>query len=530
MESFDAVVIGGGGNGLVAAGALQRAGMRVLLVEAHDTLGGLACVTEFAPGFRCDWFGGEAGWVPPRVSRGLGLTGTERTSNPLTVVLEPGVHLTLPPNAGEAAGSINPFSPADAAAWPAFARRLHALAWFLEALYAAPAPAIDATGLGELWPMVSLGRRFRGLGRDGMIDLLRTLPMSVRQLAEESLSFEPLQAAVAARGVRDSRLGPHAGGTGFLLLHGLVGAQPGAMGGAGVWRAGPDAFCAAAERAARVGGVTIRTGARVARIAVDDYAVTGVVLENGEEIRSVRVLSSADPAHTLIRLVDPIWLDPDFLLGIRNIRFRGCTGAVLYAMAALPDIPGADASVLLRGGVSLGASLDALERAADDVKYGRVADEPHIEITAPSLHWPHLAPAGHHIVAARVQYAPHALPGAGWDDARKAALADRVTAAIDAVIPCFSSRVLHRAVLTPHDIERRWGLTDGAITHGEMMLDQILFMRPLAGWSRYAMPIDGLWLCGAGTHPGPGIAGGSGWLAARRVIHDHGNPGRRNAP
>jgi phytoene dehydrogenase-like protein len=270
----------------------------------------------------------------------------------------------------------------------------------------------------------------------------------------------------------------------------------------------------------------IRTNVPVARILVRDYAAAGVVLENGEEIAGRAVLSSADPSRTLLGMVDPVWLDPEFVHAVRNIRFRGCTSFVLYALDGMPDVPGlADPGAALAGIVSLTPTMDALERAYDATKYGRIAERPHIEIMTPSLRWSGQAPAGRHVMVARVHYSPYSLregaeaaAGGGWTGAVRDALADRVTDAIGCVSPGFADRVLHRATLSPRDIEERYGYTEGAASQGEMMLDQILFMRPVAGWSRYAMPIAGLYLCGAGTHPGPGIAGGPGWLAAAELL------------
>jgi phytoene dehydrogenase-like protein len=345
--------------------------------------------------------------------------------------------------------------------------------------------------------------------------------MSVQQLTEDWFELETLRAAIAACGVQDNRQGPISGGTGFVLLHHLVGAAEGSMRRA-PWRAGSATFASIAENTARQHGVTIRTGADVASISVRDDVVTGVVLRNGEELHAQRVLSSLDPARTLLGLVDPVWLDPEVLLALRNIRYRGCTAYVLFALDELPAVPGlARADDVLRGTLSCSPDVMSLERAADAGKYGRMPDMPHVEITAPSLHWPDLAPAGKHVVLARAQYASYRLRGgATWDAVRSDALADSVTALIDAVIPCFSARVLQRTTLTPRDLEERFGLTEGAITHGELALDQILFMRPIAGFGQYAMPIDGLYLCGAGTHPGPGVTGGPGWLAAQRVLAD----------
>ncbi len=267
----------------------------------------------------------------------------------------------------------------------------------------------------------------------------------------------------------------------------------------------------------------MRTAALVARITVRDDRVTGVVLSDGAEIATDTVLSSADPIRTLLTMVDPVWLDPVFLLAVRNIKLRGNSARVLYALDGLPEFAGLpDAGRTLAGTLSLTASLDDLERAADAAKYGRVSERPHVEVQVPSVRWPGLCPAGKHVLVARVQPAPYRLRDGEWTEERRSALGDRVTAAIAEVSPGFAALVRHREVLIPTDIEARYGLTEGAVTQGEMTLDQILFMRPVAGASRYATPLSGLYLCGAGTHPGSGIPGGPGWLAARRVLADRG--------
>jgi len=251
-----------------------------------------------------------------------------------------------------------------------------------------------------------------------------------------------------------------------------------------------------------------------------------VVLEGGEEIDSKYVLSTANPARTFLDWVDPVWLDPEFLGAVQNIRHRGCAAVVLYALDALPRVPGLASPDALAGTVSLTPRLESLERAADAAKYGTVSEKPHVEVTVPTLLWPDLAPAGKHVLAARVQYAPYRLAaGIAWDAARRDALADSVTAAIESAAPGFSSAVRHRAAWSPADLEQRFGLREGAASHGELGLDQILFMRPVAGWGQHATPIGGLYLGGAGTHPGPGILGGPGWLAARRLL---GHRRRRN--
>lgn len=522
---WDVVVIGAGANGLIAAAILGRAGLRVLVVEGAETVGGQARTLEFAPGFRAAPLALDAGWVLPEAAHRAGITPPERLQPeaPLSVIVEPGAALTLARDPARAAEAIRGFSPSDAVAWPGFVARLREGAAVLEALYRRPPPAIDAK-LREMLPLLGIARRVRRLGRAGMTALMRTLPMSVQELLDDRFEHEGLKAAVGAGGVVDLRQGPRSGGTAFVLLHHLVGAAPGTVRGRGVWRAGPDALVKAAHEAALSAGVIVRTGSGVTRILVDNDAVRGVQLEGGEVVEALRILSTSDPARTLLAGVDPVWLDPEFVHAARQIKYRGSTAYVLYALDSLPEIDGL-APEALAGIVSLTPTLEALEQAADAAKYGAVSERPHVEIALPTVQAPEaagLAPAGQHVLVARVRYAPSRLSGdATWDAARRDALVESVTSALVAVDPGFASRIVERAGLTPLDLEREYGLTEGAASHGELTLDQILFMRPVPGWSRYAMPIRGLYLGGSGAHPGPGIPGGAGWLAAQRLIHDH---------
>ena len=522
---LDAIVIGAGANGLAAAATLGRAGRKVLVLDSRETLGGVSRTVEFAPGFHAAPLGLDAGWLPPAVARGIGMgIGDLADTEPAvgtTVASANGELIALPCNARHAADRIRSLSARDASRWPDFVARLRALAGFLESMYQLPPPDLDASlSFGEVAPLLGLGRKFRSLGRGDMTELLRVLPMSVQDLADEWFEHEALKAAVAAGGIRDIRQGPRSGGTSFVLLHHLVGAPPGSVRARGWWRDGPDAFTVTAEALARKAGVAIRTGADIQRIIVKDDAVTGVALTTGEEISAPLVISTADPVRTLLGLVDPVWLDPEFLNAVRQIKMRGCTAFVMYALDGLPDITGLpDPKAALASMVSLTATTEALERSYDAAKYGKVSEHPHVEFTVPSLRWPRLAPDGKHVLVARAQYAPYRLEGgATWDAARSSVLADCVTSILGRVMPKIAEHVVARSVLSPVDLEQRFGLTEGAATQGEITLDQILFMRPIAGWGRYAMPIDGLYLGGAGTHPGPGILGASGWLAARRAL------------
>ena len=505
-NAYDVIVIGASVDGLVAATALAKAGKRVLVVDGATAIGGDSRAFEFAPGFVAAPFGLDAGWVPPSVWRGLGVNipATVTPEYSVTVATDNGF-LALPTDVSRAAAAIKPYSARDAERWPAFVSRLRRLSGFLDVLYQKPAPDVDAESFSDVSSLLGIGGALRGMGRADMTELLRALPMSIQDFLDDHLESESLKAAVGAGGVRDLRQGARSGGTTFNLLHYLVGAPAGSVRARSWWKASWGGFGIVLFDAARAAGVTIKLGRGVARVVVRDDAVAGVLMEDAEEVFANAVISTLDPVRTMLQLIDPVWLDPEFIRAVRNIRFRGPAAFVLYGVDKLPDLAGLDAVV------SLTPSLTDLERAYDAAKYQQLSGTPHVELTAPSLRWSGMAPEGKHVIVARVQYD-------GRVDGGAADVARATAAVIERYLPGFESSVVAREILTPPDIEARFGLTGGAPTHGEVALDQILFMRPVAGWSRYAMPIDGLYLGGPGAHPGPGVTGGAGWLAARQVI------------
>lgn len=515
----NAVVIGAGVNGLAAAVMLAQSGRRVHVLERGSTTAGQAAAHEFAPGFRTAPLGLDAGWLSPAVVRALGVEAPAlvHPACPITVWDGDGQWLELHRNPEVAAQAIRRYSHRDAGKWAGFCQRLQKLAGFLGAMYQLSPPDVEETRVGELLPLLRLAGQLRRLGKTDMVELLRTVPMAVQELLDDWFESDALKAAVGAVGVSGIRQGPRSGGTAFVLLHHLVGTAPGegamGRGGSAYWAAGPDSLAEVLLQRGRGLGVEVRPGVRVAEIMVSNDRVTGVRLENGEPIPAGLVLSSADPVQTIRDLVDPVWLDPELLLAVRNIKLRGSTTVISYAMGGLPEP--------LRsrtGALSLAPTLEALERGADAAKYGAASDSPCVMLRVPSLRWAGFAPPGRHVVVAEAQWTPRRLRSGEWDSNRRTELGERVAQAIEQAVPGFGEQIIGQEVLTPADLEARYGITDGAPSHGEMTLDQILFMRPVPALARYATPIMGLYLCGSGSHPGPGIPGAPGWLAARAAV------------
>jgi len=514
----DVIVIGAGHNGLVAAAFLAKAGLKTLVLERTDRVGGGVRMSEIAPGFRCPTLAHTAA-VDSAIVRALGLDrhGLE--------ILQPDAHVCAPTVDGRAltlwrdptraVREISAFSLRDGARYVPFLESVRRISGVLAAALESLPPSFDAPTAGDLFAGLKLGRAFRALGKADGHRLMRWIPMPVADLVAEWFESEPLRAAVAASGVLGSFLGPRSAGSSLvLLLLGATHAHPISNG--SLYRGGVGAVSDALAEAARQAGVVIRTDAAVERIEVTADAASAVTLASGEPISARVVVSSVDPKRTLLKMIDPIYFAPEFVRRVQNIRARGTLAKVNYAVSALPDVAN-QSPAALSGRIRLAPNVDAIERAFDVAKYGGFSNEPWIEFTIPSVTDSSLAPNGAHVVSAYLQYAPYALRGTTWDDERER-LGDVATRTIGRYAPSFESTIIAREVITPLDLERTYGFTGGNIFHGELAFDQLFVGRPVLGWTRYATPIRNLYLCGAGTHAG--LNGRSGALVAKEILRD----------
>jgi phytoene dehydrogenase-like protein len=528
-QAYDAVIVGGGHNALVTAGYLARAGRRTLVLEARDRIGGAAETAELG-GVRIPRLADTVGRLRPSVVKDLDLRAHGlRLVAPDVRVFAPqpdGRAVTLWSDQARTVEGLKSWSPGDAGHYPDFDRLVRALGRFLAELAAETPPDIRSPGLADALTGLKLGRTFRGLGRHDAHTILRVLPMAVADFVGEAFETDALRAAIAWRGVRHSFLGPWSAGSTAILLGDSAGNDGGAAGQSVFAIGGPGALSEALAAAARSAGAEIRCGSRVAAITSRDNRVTGVALASGEEFAAPVVVSGLDPKRTLLDLADPVAIGPTLRWRAGNYRTPGVVAKVNLVLDRLPRFTAAagDDEQLLRGRILVAPGIDAIERAFDAAKYGRVSETPVLEATIPSLVDPSLvegAPAGTHVMSVTAQYAPYALRDGSWDDAgRRDALGDAVIGVLEGLAPGLASSVTAREVITPLDLERDYGLTGGHPLHGEQALDQFFLWRPLLGSARYRLPIDGLYLCGSGAHPGGGITGQPGQNAAREILTD----------
>lgn len=521
---YNAIVIGGGHNGLTAAAYLARAGRRVLVLERRHVLGGAAVTEEVFPGFRFSVCSYVVSLLRPEIIRDLDLPRHGLEILPLDGTFTPmpnGDYLWRVNDHAKTRREIARHSRLDAEAYDEYGKAMVEMARFVKPILDMTPPDPMTLDPRELMKILFLGARFRHLADADRYNQIQLMTMSAVDFLDQWFETDVLKATMAASGIIGTFLGVRSPGTAYVLLHHYMGEIDGAFRSWGFARGGTGAISSAIAGAAREAGVEIRTEAPVARIRTKSGEATGVVLQNGDELDADLIVSSVDPHLTFLRFMDADKeLPTDFAEEIRSYKFRGSSGKVNLALDALPDFtalrgPGAH----LRGAISISPAVDYMERAYDQAKYGEFSRRPYIDMVIPTLTDPSVAPPGKHILSCFVQYAPYKLkPGAAWDDDMRERFGNTVIDTLAEYAPNLRNIILHKQVLTPLDLEREFGLTEGNIFQGELTLEQLFFLRPAPGWAQYATPVKNLWMCGSATHPGGGIMGAPGRNAALRIL------------
>lgn len=520
--TYDAIVIGGGHNGLTCAAYLARAGRKVLVLERRHVLGGAAVTEEVFPGFRFSVCSYVVSLLRPEIIRELDLPRHGMELLPLDGTMTPmpnGDYLWRVNDHDKTRREIARHSRLDAEAYDEYGKAMVEMGRFAKPIMGMLPPdptSLDPRGLLEL---LGMGKRFRDMRFHDKVNQVQLLTMSAVDFLDQWFETDVLKATMSASGIIGTFLGVRSPGTAYVLLHHYMGEIDGAFRSWGLSRGGTGAVSNAIAAAAREFGAEIRTEAPVAQILSKNGRATGVALANGDEIHAKVVVSSVDPNLTFLKFMNERDLPGDFVEGVKRYKYRGSSGKVNLALDALPNftcLPGTGPH--LRGAISISPSIDYMERAYDDAKYGKFSSRPYMDMVIPSLTDPSVAPPGKHVMSCFVQYAPYHLRDGVWDDRQREAFGDAVIDTIAEYAPNIKDIILHRQVLTPLDIEREFGLTEGNIFQGELTLEQLFFLRPVPGYAQYATPIDRLYMCGSATHPGGGIMGAPGRNAATQIL------------
>src|SRR6266487_6415490 len=525
-RSYDAIVIGGGHNGLVSAAYLARAGWRVLVLERRHVLGGAAVTEEVVPGFKFSVCSYVVSLLRPDIIRELDLPRHGLEILPLDGTFTPladGDYLWRVNDHAKTRREIARHSRIDAEAYEEYGKAMAQMAKFVKPILSMVPPDPTKLGLREIQKLLFLGRRFQRLAAEDKYNQVQLMSISAADFLDQWFETDVLKATMSASGIIGTFLGVRSPGTAYVLLHHYMGEIDGAFRAWGFARGGTGGISNAIAEAAVEAGVEIRKEAAVAKIIVKNGRAVGVALSNGDELYGRVISSSVDPRHTFINFMENGDLPSDFLDEVRRYKFRGSSGKVNLALDALPDfkcMPGPGAH--LRGAMSISPAVEYMEKAYDEAKYGMFSRRPYIDMVIPSLTDPSVAPPGKHVMSCFVQYAPYKLkPGLNWDDLKED-FGNTVIDTISEYAPNLKNIILHKQVVTPLDLEREWGLSEGNIFQGELSLEQLFFLRPVSGWARFRTPIKNLYMCGSATHPGGGIMGAPGRLSALEVLKDGG--------
>ena len=528
MNNYDAIIIGAGHNGLVAAAYLAKAGRKVLVLERRHLVGGATMTEEIFPGFKFTEFSYVVSLLRPEIIRDLKLPQHGLKILPLPSTFTPmdnGDYLAGWDDHDTTRREIYRHSPKDAEAYDEYARRMARLAKAIKPILSLIPPNPASLSPGDLIGLLKLGQFASTLTEKEFYGLAKIMTQSAADMLEEWFETPALLGTKSASGIIGTFLGPRSPSTAYVLLHHYMGEIDGAFRAWGFAKGGTGGVANAIASAAQSLGAEIRVNSTVKQVIVKNERAVGVALENGDEIHAKAILSSADPYVTLLKLVEEKHLPADLIHAIKKFRRRGSSGKVNLALSELPNFTAlpydgkGHNSVLHRGAISISPSIDYIERAYDDAKYGRFAKEPYVDMIVPSMIDPDMAPPGKHVMSCFVQYAPYDLEG-GWDDAKREAFGETVIATIEKYAPNIRRAIIGKQVITPVDIERIAGITGGNIFHGELLLHQLFFMRPATQWSSFRTPLKGYYLAGSGAHPGGGIMGAPGKLAAEIALKD----------
>ena len=524
MKIWDAIIVGGGHNGLVNACYLRKAGLDVLVVERNDWVGGAATSRSHTPGFLYSNCSYVCSLFRPEIMRDLELPRFGLQVIPYeggAVFTRDGDYLANYHDHHAHRREFARFSPRDAEAYDRYSRDVTRQCRFIQPLLMRTAPDPTSFRPRDLGELIYLGKKFAGLSAEEMALTLRFWTMSISDFLDEYFETDVIKANFALSGIIGTALGPMSPGTAYVLLHHYMGEVDGSVGAWGYARGGMGAVTQALAASFQADGGTIRTGAEVEEIRIANGRATGVVLAGGEEIHGRLVVSNADVKRTFLKLVDEKTLPERFVRGVRNFKIRGSSGKVNIALDSMPEFPALPPdSPCYRGDMHFTDSVERMERAYDDWKAGRWSADPFIDMVIPTTLDPTMAAPGKHFMSCFVQYAPPKVEGRDWTDADRDGFAESVIGQIADYSPGFRERIVHMEVRTPREIEAEVGLTEGNIFQGELTFDQLLFNRPLPGYAQYRSPIDGLYLCGSSTHPGGGVMGAPGRNAAREILID----------
>jgi len=506
-DRYDAIIVGAGHNGLVCSALLAKAGKQVLVLEANERVGGAAITREFAEGYSVSACAHLLYQLQPEVRKELKLAPRMSSENMSTIALAAdGGHVRL------SGDSVDGVSPEDAASYQDFRKRMTRFADLLRKYLNKSPPRLGTKDLKDLVTLGQLGFDLRRLGKREMREFLRLIGMNIHDELDERFDSSLLKGAISLDAVLGTHLGPRSPNTMMTYLYRLAGDH----GRVGLPEGGMSGVSEELAQAARSAGVTIRTNMPVKRIVIENGRATGVETEDGERFSSYTVISNADPKRTVMDLVGAKHVETGFTRRIHHLRSKGNAAKLHLALDGLPTIEGLTKKDFAER-ILIAPDEHYVERAFNPAKYGETSPDPIVEMTFPSFRDVSLAPTGKHVLSAVVQYAPYALKG-GWNDAARETFTQAVIKVIAKYAPDIEQRITASELLTPPDIEREFHITGGHWHHAELTLDQFLFVRPVSGAAQYRMPVDGLYLCGAGTHPGGGVSGAAGRNAARTIL------------